>query len=367
MKNKNLKHFLLSVFAALFVAGVFSGFVASATGSALLGWLAFVALFGSAWFPSRGTVARAGIVPEIWVNYIIGNLFKNNEFISYSQDETAYVLNGRVVHVPQAGMPSGVERNREKLPATITRRKDVDVTYPLDEFTTNPRLLTNAEKVELAYDKMDSMMGEDMAELNQLVAEWMLYNWAPNFFINTTGSAGSSPVGTGNRKGVSIKDFVQARQQFDKWGTLFKGDRYVLLTVEQQAQLANELLANPTRDYSVVYNPTTGTISKLESFTILVRESVLVTVNSKLTDTALASDNKVYSPDDLPSGYAATACQVALFWHKNAVARALGNTEVFDDHGNPQFYGDIFSFLQRAGGRKRRGDGKGVLGLVNAA
>jgi len=39
-------------------------------------------------------------------------------------------------------------------------------------------------------------------------------------------------------------------------------------------------------------------------------------------------------------------------------------TKMFDDKGNPQFYGDIYSFLQRAGGRSRRADGKGVLGVI---
>jgi len=42
----------------------------------------------------------------------------------------------------------------------------------------------------------------------------------------------------------------------------------------------------------------------------------------------------------------------------------MGVTQMFDDQGNPQYYGDIFSFLQRAGGRTRRADGFGVVGLI---
>ena len=98
------------------------------------------------------------VTPEIWTDYIIGNLFKTNEFLLHSVDESQYVIGGTVVHIPQAGSPSGVKRNRTSLPATITRRKDVDVTYALDEFTTDPRFIPYADKVELSYDKMDSCM-----------------------------------------------------------------------------------------------------------------------------------------------------------------------------------------------------------------
>ena len=32
--------------------------------------------------------------------------------------------------------------------------------------------------------------------------------------------------------------------------------------------------------------------------------------------------------------------------------------------GDPTYYGDIFSFLQRGGGRIARNDGRGVLGII---
>ena len=59
-----------------------------------------------------------------------------------------------------------------------------------------------------------------------------------------------------------------------------------------------------------------------------------------------------------------TACAVGLFWSDIAVSRALGDTKMFDDMGNPTYYGDIYSFLVRCGGRARRNDGKGVLGII---
>ena len=359
--------FLFSCFVAIFFAtGIFSAFGAVAGG---------VALGASILGNSNKGVLKMAVTPEIWTDYIIGNLFKNNEFLLNSIDESQYVIGTGVVHIPQAGSPSGVKRNRKILPATITRRKDIDVTYVLDEFTTDPRFIPNIDKAELSYSKVDSCMSEDMSYLNQFIAEAMLYNWRPTCFIKTTGSATAGHYGTGNRNAVKIADFVKAKETFNRWG-IAKEDRFVIMDVDMKGQLVSELLANTTKDFSAIYDATTGDLKKLESFTIMERQNTLVASNSTVTAVAgtsyfkWTSTDLTYTPEQMEaieagdSSVATTACAVAIFWQKNMVARAVGTTQMFDDQGNPQYYGDIYSFLQRAGGRTRRGDGKGVLGLI---
>ena len=168
---RNAMRFFSTLLVAVIVAlGVGTVFGAGA-GVAVLGASAMVK------YPEGSLMA--GVVPEIWTDYVVGNLFKNNEFLLESIDESQYVLQGSVVHIPQAGAPSGVQRNRQRLPATITRRQDVDITYALDEFTTDPRFIPDADRVQLSYDKMESCMTEDMSYLRQVMADTMLYNWRP--------------------------------------------------------------------------------------------------------------------------------------------------------------------------------------------
>ncbi len=358
--------FLLSFMVVLlFATGIGSAFGAGA-GAAVLG----LSLFQK----STANMYMA-VTPEVWTNYIIGNLFKDNEFILDSIDESQYVIGVGVVHIPQAGSASAVKRNRTQLPATITRRKDIDVTYVLDEFTTDPRFIPNIDKVELSYDKMDSCMQEDMSNLKQITAEAMLYNWRPTYFIKTSGAATAAHYGTGNRKAVCLADFVAAKETFNRWG-IAKADRFACLDVDMKGQLVRELLATSSKDFSVIYNPTTGDIAKLEGFTIRERQSALVASNQTLSSVSgtsyfrWTSTDLTYTPEQFAeieagnSSAASTSAAIALFWHKTMVARAVGVTEMFDDQGNPQYYGDIYSFLQRMGGRTRRGDGKGVLGLI---
>ena len=54
----------------------------------------------------------------------------------------------------------------------------------------------------------------------------------------------------------------------------------------------------------------------------------------------------------------------ALAWHEQSVCRALGKVKAFEKEGDPTYYGDIYSFLVRAGGRIMRKDLKGVAALV---
>ena len=367
---KNVMRFFSTLMVAVIVAlGVGTAFGAGA-GVAVLGASALVKT-------PAGSLCMS-VVPEIWTDFIVENLFKDNEFLLQSVDESQYVLQGSVVHVPQAGAPSGVKRNRTQLPATITRRSDVDVTYALDEFTTDPRFIPEADKTQLSYDKMESCMTEDMSYLRQVLADTMLYNWRPTYFIKAskTKSADYLIHGTGLRTGVCVDDFVKAKEIMNKWG-IPKEDRFVILNSEMYAQICNDV-RNATNEnlMTAVYSPVTGRLEKLEGFVIYERSTVLLAKNSTLTAVngkpyfKFTSTDLTYSPEDYEAietgntNGTNTACAVGLFWQKNAVRRALGQTKMFENTGDPTYYGDIYSFLQRAGGRKSRGDAMGVLGLI---
>src|SRR6185436_7349335 len=117
------------------------------------------------------------IQKEIWTKYIAENLFKDNEFLNYGFNADQYVLEGKVVHIANAGATATIVKNRTSLPATVIQRTDVDITYSIDEFTTDPILIPNADTVELSYSKLDNVLSEYAAALRQLTGDWMLYNW----------------------------------------------------------------------------------------------------------------------------------------------------------------------------------------------
>ena len=108
---------------------------------------------------------------------------------------------------------------------------------------------------------------------------------------------------------------------------------------------------------------------------ILHRSTVLMASNSTLsavtgtdyfrwTSTDLTYDVEAAEAIEAGGAVDNTCCLYGLFWQESMVARAMGDTKMFSNAGNPTYYGDIYSFMQRLGGRTRRMDGKGVLGLI---
>jgi hypothetical protein len=275
----------------------------------------------------------------------------------YNADQ--YVLMGKVVHIPQSGNPSAVVKNRTDLPATVTKRADTDVTYALDEFTTDPRLIPNADTVELSYDKRDSVTGEDKKALSDVVAEEALYTWAnglPTASILTTKGAAveaSAEAATGERGAASRTDLQKMRTLLMKQKKWKEGQMYALIPSSMLAQMfpANDVVTATYAQNLTEEERRNGVVYKANGWHVMERGTVLrYATNGTLKAQGAAG--------------AATDNEGAFFWEKNSLERALGEIKMYQDEGNPLYYGDIYSFLVRFGGRRRRADNKGVAVLV---
>lgn len=306
----------------------------------------------------EGTYVCA-IQQEFWVNYIIESLFKENEFMSKSFDESDNVLNGSVVHIPQAGVASTVVKNRSSFPATAVRRTDTDISYTLDIYSTDPRHITNAEEKEISYDKMGSAIGEDISALNESYAEDLLYKWAPTVttqILRTTGglvATSLAPGATGTRKLFLKEDLKRAQALMNKQN-IPKTERYALFP----SDIYQELTADATlmaRDGAngAELSMKDGVVLRLYGFNIMER-----------SDTTIFTNAAPPVPKAPGTATAVTDNQAIICWQKNAVAKALGSTDFFENKKDALFFGDVYSMEVKMGGRKRRSDGKGVIAIV---
>jgi hypothetical protein len=317
-------------------------------------------LTGFALIPKTQSGVLAALDVEIWKPWIRDQVFKNNDFLNYCRNADEHVLQGKIVHIPNSGSASGISRNRTSLPATISKRTDTDVTYSLDEFTSDPRLITDAESI-LSYDKMASAMGQDMNYMSEFVADWMLYNWAfedaSDYIIRTSGAAVTAHLSTatGNRKKIALSDIAEAQARFDDWKLPADG-RYIMMSGRMYQQLMDLLTVTTYRDFSSLANISQGVMGQLYGFNILKRASVLRATNDS---TPVAKEPG--------AAEAATDNDTILCWHSDYVERALGEVKIFERKADPTYYGDIYSLLIRSGGRKTDYDNKGVIGIVQAA
>lgn len=294
---------------------------------------------------------------EIWMNAIVEGLVADNSFLSKAFSADEFVYQGRTVHIPNAGAASGVVKNRNSFPAEVKQRTDVDLTFNLDEYTTNPIRIPHADTVELSYNKRESVIRTDRAKLHEEVSEGVLHSWLPAVgnTIRTSGAAVGAhvPDATGDRKLLTKADVRRVMNAFNKMNVPQEG-RYLMLDAEMYGQLLDSLTQNEAQAFHSAVDVKNGIVGKLDSFNIMMRSRV-----ARYTTAGVKKDWSA-------SG-AATDVAAALAWHQNSVCRALGEIDVFEDEKSPTFYGDIYSFLLRAGGRPMRNGVEGVVAILQDA
>lgn len=298
---------------------------------------------------------------EIWEQDILNNLFKNNDFAKRAYSADQYVLAGKVVHIPRAGTPSTVTKNQDTFPQTAVKRTDDDITYAIDSFYSTPRHIEQIEKYELSYDKRQSAMGEDQMALIETAMDGLIYNWGPAVanVVLTKGAdkAASLSGATGNRKAFTKASLQAVKINMD--GAKIPHDgRVALLTADHYNEFYNSLSDAEKTNFNNVGNLAEGIIGRYLGFDIMMRSTVL---------RYRGADDAVVKVDEYASGFGASDKTDdragSLVYHDKSVERALGGVEMFDQPRNPLYYGDVFSFLLRMGGRIRRS--AGVYAIVD--
>jgi hypothetical protein len=248
------------------------------------------------------------------------------------------------------------------------QRTDTDITYSLDVYSSQPIGITNAEEVELSYDKRESILVEHEDSLNQVIAEYVLTKWSPaTNIVRTTGIMNNDPTdvvsvpaatpgATGTRLKFGLYDLKAIKTKLDN-ANIPANDRYGILNVDMYNQLVDDLILSKYRETSLTLDEATGEIKgRLLGFKIFMRSSV-VTYNNGATPVL----NAYGTPG------AATDNAAGLFWQRNAVGRAKGPTLFYEQIGNPIYQADIYSLAQRMGARIRRTNEENIVAIVQTA
>lgn len=306
------------------------------------------------------------IQKEIWVRDIAENLFPNNDVIMMSVDDSEYLSN-KTVHLPQSGSVPTVEKNRSSLPATSAQRTDTEVSYDVDEYTTDPVTIKATEEVEVSYDKRQNVLMDHVEQLRTSIADNLLHDWAPSATaqaaqqVRTSGTARAGYLATqsGNRKAIAKADFLAVQRIFNVQNIPQEG-RIACIDANLYTDILN-IDEFVTAEKIGRANLVDGAVGMLLGFQIMIRSNVVVyddtadPVKKAVAAAAAADDN--------------LAC---LFWHRRFVRRAFGTAQnggiqVFERNNDPQFYGDILSAMVRAGGRPRYTNFRGVVALIESA
>lgn len=275
---------------------------------------------------------------EVWVADIKENLFFENEFLNLATDHSAYIVNA-VVHIPQAGANPNVVKNRTELVADLQQRTDTELTYSMDNYTTDPFLVKNIDELQISYEKRSSIMGQHIAVLGDTMATNTLQKWAVDasltHVIRTTGADTGEEVlpqgATGTRKLFTKRDFARAAAIMDL-DKVPKQGRYAIVPTAMYYNLFTdtELVANRARLSQDMIAK--GIVGDIHGFKIIYRGVV--------TRYTGAAANNLRAADAAP---AATDCAGAVCFSKFAVTQAIGEIMVYLNEGEARSYGDIMS------------------------
>ena len=320
-------------------------------------------------FSNRATAGtnqvQMGVEREIWVDYIVKKFRKANGFLQNFYSDDQYVVKGKTVHIPQPGADPTVVKNPTSFPLTASKRTDTDVTYDLDLYATAPAHITDAEKQEISYDKMDSVIGEHLDVINTRIAEEHLIKslngvTGTTNVVYTTGADMAAKISgqTGNRKAATPADIKKAVTMLKLMDIPMDGNIYGVLDSNTIDEITSAMDATQWNAFNQYFNAQTGQLGRLYGVNIFERSSVAVSAAT------LSSGNLAVNAYGAAVG--ATDIATNLIYHKNAIARAMGEVMFYEDIANPLYLGDIYNASIRYGGRRRYSNNKGVIALCQA-
>jgi hypothetical protein len=299
---------------------------------------------------------------EIWEKDIVDNLYKDNQFALRAFSADAFVLAGKVVHIPVAGTPAVVKKNLTSFPQVAVNRTDSELTYAIDTYYSLPRQIQDIEKYELSYDKRQSVVGEDEKALIDSCMNGLLYRWAPAAanVIETTGDFTAADLidstATGQRRLFTKAEFKKAAKKYAV-ANMGSMPKVALLTATHYHQLFESLSDAEKTNFNNVADLKNGIIARYMGIDIMMRSTVLRyrQVGGVWTVVDEQDDAFAAGTDD---------CAASLFYNDMSVERAKGDVNVFDNPGQALYFGDVFSAYARLGGRIRRT--AGVYAIVEA-
>lgn len=266
------------------------------------------------------------IEKQIWVSMLMEHYYPNRTFLSRSVDMTAMVEYNKI-NLAEAGVAPDVLVDNTDYPIETEQRTDTPLELPLHTFDTKNTVVRNVEKLELAYDKMDSVVRQHRNQLFAKTAAYAANNWAPQQTKDLTPVRATSGTGT-NKQGLTPLSFDDVLAM-DAWFRSQDIDPSTMVAVLNPYHLA-DLMAEDMKMYKEMLsgNKLFGfdlyTFSQLPYYNATTAQKVAFGTATSDTDT-----------------------QCSLFYCANEVMRADGDIEVFARYKDPEQRGDLIGFQKR--------------------
>lgn len=265
------------------------------------------------------------IEKQIWISMLMEGFYPSRTFLARSVDMTAMVEYNKI-NLAEAGVAPEVLVDNTTFPVPTASRTDVALELPLHTFDTKNTVVRNVEAMELAYDKMDSVVRQHRNTLQAKTAAFAANSWAPQTNKDLTPVKATS--GADNNRGVKSLSF-QDILDLDAWFRSLDIDPSTMVAVLNPYHLA-DLMAEDMKLYKEIL--TGNKIFGFDLYTFSQLPYYNATSGAKVAFGTAAQD---------------TDTQCSLFYCADEVMRADGDIEVFAKYKDPGERGDVIGFQKR--------------------
>ena len=265
------------------------------------------------------------IEKQIWISMLMEGFYPNRTFLDRSVDMTAMVEYNKI-NLSEAGVDPEVLVDNTTFPVPTASRSDTPLELPLHTFDTKNTVVRNVEAMELAYDKMESVVRQHRNTLQAKTAAFAANNWAPQ--TNKELTPVRSTNGNPNKQGLKALSF-QDILDMDAWLRSKDIDPSTMVAVLNPYHLA-DLMAEDMKLYkemltgNKIFGFDLYTFSQLPYYNASTGAKVAFGTAAQNTDT-----------------------QCSLFYCANEVMRADGDIDVFARYKDPEQRGDVIGFQKR--------------------
>ena len=290
----------------------------------------------------------AGLFKEVWISRLMEKFYPTADWLKRSQDFSGLVDNN-TINLADIGADPDVLVNNTTYPVPFADRTDVPLQLPLDYYDTKGTVVRNAEAIQLAYPKLDTVVaqhGKALAKAQSAKAAW---NYAPQAdgantpVLKTLGDP-KVAYNSGDRLPFVFQNIIAAAQACNVRDWPQTGRVMVLHPTHLQ-----DLLNQDVNLFKGFTNFASGMVGQLYGFDIYVS-----TQTPTYNGTTFAK--KAYG-----AMAAGTDAIASFFFLETEVMRAQGTMDMFSRLRDPEARGDIVGFQQRFVALSIRNVGQGAI------
>jgi len=267
---------------------------------------------------------------QIWISQIMEKFYPEASFLNFAKDMSENVEYDKI-NLANCGFDPEVLINNTTYPIAVAERTDTPLSIELSLYETENTLVRSPQAVELAYDKLESVIYGHRMALRAMAGNKSAHAYTP------TQDTTNTPVliTTGDNNGDGFKrlvpeDILKLKKRYDLLEVPFE-NRYLVLDPNH----VEDLILYDLKAFKDITDFKDGQPNRFAGFNILQYTRTAkfdFTTRQKLPFGAVANENTVFS---------------SFSFSSEEVMKAMGEMKMYEKIDDPEQRATIVGFDMR--------------------